>query len=317
VWTSIFEPLPTFGFLDKMGRQNEWGKRHALPYHVVGSDAAAVVVRVGSAVRNWKPGDRVTVHCNYVDDQDPSAHNDSMLATNQLIWGFETNFGGLADLAVGDWVLLRDPKAPGDVLAVERLDAGPGDAGDPQCDGMPDFTACDDGRAWTLDGCIGGVCVGRVCSDNQVPRNCNTAVLTLTSCEGMPFEDGTVCDDGDPFTTNTTCTAGACGGGDPCPCPPGEPCCYDNCTFRPMGSSCDLWVEVDCVGGEGCGTSYQQIVHETECTGDSAACDGLEETRTGAPWPCAEDLYCTNGSYVPPNSDGRDVTFGCVPRPSC
>ena len=100
VWTSIFEPLPTFGFLDKMGRQNEWGKRHSLPYHVVGSDAAAVVVRVGSAVRNWKPGDRVTVHCNYVDDQDPSAHNDSMLATNQLIWGFETNFGGLADLAV-------------------------------------------------------------------------------------------------------------------------------------------------------------------------------------------------------------------------
>ncbi|MEM9516139.1 MAG: crotonyl-CoA carboxylase/reductase [Actinomycetota bacterium] len=100
VWTSIFEPLPTFGFLDRMGRQSEWHKRHALPYHVVGSDASGVVVRTGSAVRNWKPGDRVTVHCNYVDDQDPSAHNDSMLATNQLIWGFETNFGALADLAV-------------------------------------------------------------------------------------------------------------------------------------------------------------------------------------------------------------------------
>ena len=57
------------------------------------------MLRVGSAVRNWKPGDRVTVHCNYVDDQDPSAHDDSMLATNQRIWGFETNFGGLADLA--------------------------------------------------------------------------------------------------------------------------------------------------------------------------------------------------------------------------
>ncbi len=100
VWSSIFEPLPTFGFLDRMGRDNDWGKRHSLPYHVVGSDASGVVLRVGSAVRNWKPGDRVTVHCNYVDDQDPSAHNDSMLATNQLIWGFETNFGGLADLAV-------------------------------------------------------------------------------------------------------------------------------------------------------------------------------------------------------------------------
>jgi crotonyl-CoA reductase len=65
---------------------------------VVGSDASGVVVKVGSAVRNWKPGDRVTVHCNHVDDQDPSAHDDSMLAANQRIWGFETNFGGLADL---------------------------------------------------------------------------------------------------------------------------------------------------------------------------------------------------------------------------
>src|SRR5437660_7002552 len=100
VWTSIFEPLPTFAFLDRLGKESAWGARHALPYHVVGSDAAGVVLKVGDAVRNWKPGDRVTVHCNYVDDQDPSAHNDSMLASNQRIWGFETNFGGLADLTL-------------------------------------------------------------------------------------------------------------------------------------------------------------------------------------------------------------------------
>jgi crotonyl-CoA reductase len=100
VWTSIFEPLPTFGFLDRMGRESYWGRRHALDYHVVGSDAAGVVVRVGSAVRNWKVGDEVTVHCNHVDDQDPTSHDDSMLGNNQRIWGFETNFGGLADLAV-------------------------------------------------------------------------------------------------------------------------------------------------------------------------------------------------------------------------
>src|ERR687892_2436815 len=100
VWTSIFEPLPTFGFLDRLARESEWAARHALPYHVVGSDAAGVVLRVGSEVRTWKPGDRVTVHCNYVDDQDPTSHDDSMLAANQRIWGFETNFGGLADLAV-------------------------------------------------------------------------------------------------------------------------------------------------------------------------------------------------------------------------
>ncbi len=100
VWTSIFEPLSTFGFLDRLGKESAWGKRHALDYHVVGSDAAGVVLRVGSAVRNWKVGDVVTVQCNYVDDQDPSAHDDSMLASNQRIWGFETNFGGLADIAV-------------------------------------------------------------------------------------------------------------------------------------------------------------------------------------------------------------------------
>ena len=62
--------------------------------------SSGVVLRVGSAVRNWKPGDKVVVHCNYVDDQDPSSHDDSMLASNQRIWGFESNFGGLADLAV-------------------------------------------------------------------------------------------------------------------------------------------------------------------------------------------------------------------------
>src|SRR6478609_8530749 len=100
VWTSIFEPLSTFAFLDRLGKESVWGARHALDHHVVGSDASAVVVRVGSAVRNWKPGDRVTVHCNFLDDQDPSAHDDSMLAANQRIWGFESNYGGLADLAV-------------------------------------------------------------------------------------------------------------------------------------------------------------------------------------------------------------------------
>jgi crotonyl-CoA reductase len=100
VWTSIFEPLPTFGFLDRLGKESSWGARHALDHHVVGSDGSGVVLRVGSAVRNWSPGDRVTLHCNYVDDQDPTSHDDSMLSSNQRIWGFETNFGGLADIAV-------------------------------------------------------------------------------------------------------------------------------------------------------------------------------------------------------------------------
>ena len=100
VWTSIFEPLSTFGFLDRLAKESYWGRRHALDYHVVGSDASGVILRAGSAVRNWRVGDEVVVHCNHVDDQDPTSHDDSMLASNQRIWGFETNFGGLADIAV-------------------------------------------------------------------------------------------------------------------------------------------------------------------------------------------------------------------------
>ena len=100
VWSSIFEPISTFSALARLGRESAWAKRHDLDYHVIGSDAAGVVLRVGSAVRNWKPGDKVTVHCNHVDDQDPSSHSDSMMGSNQRIWGYETNFGGLADLAV-------------------------------------------------------------------------------------------------------------------------------------------------------------------------------------------------------------------------
>ncbi|NDH47998.1 MAG: crotonyl-CoA carboxylase/reductase, partial [Acidimicrobiia bacterium] len=100
VWSSIFEPVSTFGPMKRLARESEWAKRHDQPYQVIGSDASGVVLKVGTAVRQWKPGDHVTVHCNHVDDQDNTAHNDSMLAANQRIWGYETNFGGLADLSV-------------------------------------------------------------------------------------------------------------------------------------------------------------------------------------------------------------------------
>ncbi|GAB3944436.1 hypothetical protein GCM10027614_34650 [Micromonospora vulcania] len=47
VWTSIFEPVSTFKFLQRYGRISELTRRHDLPYHVVGSDAAGVVLRTG------------------------------------------------------------------------------------------------------------------------------------------------------------------------------------------------------------------------------------------------------------------------------
>ena len=100
VWTSIFEPVSTFGFLEKLGRGNDLNKRHDLPYHIVGSDASGVVLRVGPGVTAWKPGDEVVAHCLSVDMESPFGHNDSMMDPEQRIWGFETNFGGLAEIAL-------------------------------------------------------------------------------------------------------------------------------------------------------------------------------------------------------------------------
>ena len=100
VWTSIFEPMSTFGFLERYGRISPLTKKHDLPYHVIGSDLAGVVLRTGPGVNAWKPGDEVVAHCLSVELEHPDGHNDTMLDPEQRIWGFETNFGGLADLAL-------------------------------------------------------------------------------------------------------------------------------------------------------------------------------------------------------------------------
>ena len=100
VWTSIFEPMSTFGFLERYGRTSPLAKRHDLPYHIVGSDLAGVVLATGLGVHAWKPGDEVVAHCLSVELEGPDGHNDTMMDPEQRIWGFETNFGGLAEIAL-------------------------------------------------------------------------------------------------------------------------------------------------------------------------------------------------------------------------
>jgi crotonyl-CoA reductase len=99
VWTSIFEPVSTFGFLERYGRLNELGARHDLPYHIVGSDAAGVVLRRPGRlpVEAGRPGHRAL---QLRRPRGPQGHEDSMLDADQRIWGFETNFGSLADMAM-------------------------------------------------------------------------------------------------------------------------------------------------------------------------------------------------------------------------
>ncbi|RZU54193.1 crotonyl-CoA carboxylase/reductase [Krasilnikovia cinnamomea] len=100
VWSAIFEPMPTFGFLRRYARAVAGAAKHDQPFHVVGSDLAGVVLRTGAAVRNVRPGDRVVAHCLNVELTAPDGHDDSMLDPEQRIWGFETNYGGLGELAL-------------------------------------------------------------------------------------------------------------------------------------------------------------------------------------------------------------------------
>ena len=73
VWTSIFEPVSTFGFLRALRPDVAAGRRHDLPYHVVGSDLSGVVLRTGPGVHAWKPGDEVVAHCLSVELESPTA----------------------------------------------------------------------------------------------------------------------------------------------------------------------------------------------------------------------------------------------------
>ncbi len=100
VWTAIFEPLPTFSFLRRYGKSSPLAAKHDQPYHVVGSDLSGVVLRTGPGVTRWHVGDRVVAHCLSVELEDPQGHDDTMMDPQQRIWGFETNFGGLAELAL-------------------------------------------------------------------------------------------------------------------------------------------------------------------------------------------------------------------------
>ena len=100
VWTSIFEPVSTFGFLERYGKYSALTKKHDQDFHAVGSDLAGVVLRVGAGVTKWKPGDEVVAHCLSVELEDAAGHDDTMMDPQQRIWGFETNYGGLAELAL-------------------------------------------------------------------------------------------------------------------------------------------------------------------------------------------------------------------------
>jgi len=80
-------------------------------FHIAGSDASGIVWKVGSAVKNWKVGDEVVLHCNQSCRECPACNgNDPLACQNQRIWGYETNYGSFAQFSlVQPQQLLRKP----------------------------------------------------------------------------------------------------------------------------------------------------------------------------------------------------------------
>ena len=90
VWAALGFPV------DVIGSRLRKGEKEA--FHIGGSDGSGVVWAVGSDVTNVKVGDEVVLHCGVWDRNDPlvKAGKDPMLASSQLIWGYETNWGSFA-----------------------------------------------------------------------------------------------------------------------------------------------------------------------------------------------------------------------------
>ncbi|WP_298034420.1 crotonyl-CoA carboxylase/reductase [uncultured Desulfovibrio sp.] len=97
IWSLTRKPVSTFDRLSRFAKNDPDAARHNLDYQILGSDAAGVVVKTGSGVRNCKPGDRVVIHGALFEHQSPSTYEDYLTDEQTRIWGYETNFGAFAD----------------------------------------------------------------------------------------------------------------------------------------------------------------------------------------------------------------------------
>ena len=100
IWTAYGKPVNTFDFLKRLKLTSNPSATHNLDYHIPGSDASGVIVRLGTLDTKWNIGDSIVANCNWHRNEDVEIYNDSMISSEQKIWGYETNYGSLAAFSV-------------------------------------------------------------------------------------------------------------------------------------------------------------------------------------------------------------------------
>ncbi|MFC1611019.1 proprotein convertase P-domain-containing protein [Myxococcota bacterium] len=190
--------------------------------------------------------------------------------------------------------------------------------------------------------CQGEVFV--VCGDDGLPATsedcaalteaCRAGQCTASGCVTTPSSDGTACDDGLFCTADTTCNAGACGGGTPNLCSDDNGCTFDTCDeasdacfndSAPMdGTACDdgnfCLVGETCLDGSCGGGNARVCDDDTACTFDS--CDEVNDTCDADPTPlngtfCEDSEFCTLMTQCDDGVCGSGATRPCDDGNSC
>lgn len=100
IWTAYGTPVNTFDFLKRLKLSSNSASTHNLDYHIPGSDASGFIIKLGTEDTKWKLGDSIVANCNWHRNEDVEIYNDSMISSEQKIWGYETNYGSLAAFSV-------------------------------------------------------------------------------------------------------------------------------------------------------------------------------------------------------------------------
>lgn len=203
---------------------------------------------------------------------------------------------------------------------------------------LPDGNVCDDG-AYCTDGdhCEGGECVPGLPRDCSDPSGCQITECdeAAASCVGVPVDDGTACDGGDPCTQGGTCHSGVCTGGKTIDCSSlNGPCTVGLCDATGQCVAGPANEGIDCPFGDGMvcsggvcaaglcisapapdGTPCDDAQHCT--TNDTCAagvCTGAEPLECASPGGCfvgaCDDV--SDSCVVVPGNDGSPCDDGSL-----